>query len=124
MSDESNERSGVSRRDLLRRGAIAGGAIVWAVPVVESFGETRAYAAGSQLFSCCYCFHKADKHGCDKSGVCNTGSGSPQSATACDQFCQSLKFKAGHYRFGAPSPVQYACSPALTPWMACGCFQK
>ena len=36
MSEETTE--GVSRRNVLKKGAIAGGALVWATPVVQSFG--------------------------------------------------------------------------------------
>jgi hypothetical protein len=35
----------VSRRDALKRGAILGGTLVWATPVVQSIGITKAYAA-------------------------------------------------------------------------------
>jgi hypothetical protein len=35
---------GMSRRTLIRRTAIAGGAVVWATPVVQSLGEGKAYA--------------------------------------------------------------------------------
>src|SRR5206468_13009371 len=44
---------GLSRRELLRRGAIAGGTLVWAAPVLRSL-NTPAYAAGLTPFhSCC-----------------------------------------------------------------------
>jgi hypothetical protein len=35
----------VSRRDALKRGAILGGTLVWAAPVVQTIGMTKAYAA-------------------------------------------------------------------------------
>lgn len=37
---------GLTRRDMLRRGAVVGGALVWTVPVVQSVAPS-AYAAGS-----------------------------------------------------------------------------
>jgi hypothetical protein len=37
---------GVSRRDALKKGAAVGGALLWATPVVQTIGMTRAYAAG------------------------------------------------------------------------------
>lgn len=40
---ESQEQ-GISRRDLLKRGAALGGAVVWATPVVQTLGMGRAYA--------------------------------------------------------------------------------
>jgi len=34
----------ITRRDILKKGAIAGGVLVWAVPVVETLDMTAAYA--------------------------------------------------------------------------------
>lgn len=39
-----NESQGITRRDLLRRGAALGGAVVWATPVVQTLGMGRAFA--------------------------------------------------------------------------------
>jgi hypothetical protein len=39
---ESN--SGITRRDVLKRGAVAGGAVLWAVPVVQVIGRTASHA--------------------------------------------------------------------------------
>lgn len=46
MSDENESArgSGISRREALRRGAIVGGAVVWASPVVQTIGMHKAYA--------------------------------------------------------------------------------
>jgi hypothetical protein len=41
------ERSGPNRRDVLRRGAILGGAMVWTVPVVQTFGGAAFAATGT-----------------------------------------------------------------------------
>ena len=35
---------GISRRTVIRRGAIAGGALLWVTPVVQSMGSSSAYA--------------------------------------------------------------------------------
>jgi hypothetical protein len=35
---------GITRRDLLRRGAVLGGAVVWTTPVVQTLGMGRAFA--------------------------------------------------------------------------------
>ncbi|HJQ91899.1 MAG TPA: hypothetical protein VJ950_09340 [Acidimicrobiia bacterium] len=35
---------GITRRDLLRRGAVLGGAVIWATPVVQTLGMGRAFA--------------------------------------------------------------------------------
>jgi hypothetical protein len=39
-----NESQGISRRDLLKRGAALGGAVMWATPVVQTLGMGRAFA--------------------------------------------------------------------------------
>lgn len=46
-------RNSMSRRDLLRRGAIVGG-LVWAAPVIQSL-RTPAYALSPGIQSCCVC---------------------------------------------------------------------
>ncbi len=42
MGEETNQ--GITRRDLLRRGAVLGGAVVWTTPVVQTLGMGRAFA--------------------------------------------------------------------------------
>jgi hypothetical protein len=44
---------GISRRDLLRRGALVGGTLLWAAPVIQSLAAP-AYAA-TPVASCCEC---------------------------------------------------------------------
>lgn len=52
---DSEARRGISRRDLLKRGAIVGGTLLWAAPVVESLAAP-AFASTSPVFqSCCEC---------------------------------------------------------------------
>lgn len=50
-TDEGQRRRGLSRRDVIKRGAIAGAAVAWAVPVVEAIGSPGAFAAGSPVVS-------------------------------------------------------------------------
>ena len=49
---------GISRRDMIRRGAIVGGALVWAVPAIQSVGMKAASAYGPSPGTCsaCYCY--------------------------------------------------------------------
>ncbi len=42
MGEEVSQ--GITRRDLLRRGAVLGGAVVWTTPVVQTLGMGRAFA--------------------------------------------------------------------------------
>jgi len=44
--DQIQEGSGFSRRTMLKRSAVVGGAVIWATPVIQSLA-TPAYAAGS-----------------------------------------------------------------------------
>lgn len=51
-----NSELGVSRRDLIRRGAIVGGTLLWAAPVIQSINAGVARAAGaSNACATCYC---------------------------------------------------------------------
>lgn len=55
--DDSVQRgSGISRRDLLRRGAVVGGTLLWATPVIQSI-TTPAYAqeVTPACHTCCCC---------------------------------------------------------------------
>lgn len=47
---------GVSRRDLLRRGAVVGGTLLWTVPVISTISRAHEKPAGSPAFVCCECY--------------------------------------------------------------------
>ncbi len=42
--DVKKERTGITRRDALKRGAVVGGAVIWASPVVQTIGMRDAWA--------------------------------------------------------------------------------
>lgn len=46
MDENDTGQSGLDRRQLLKRGAVIGGTMVWATPVVQSFAAP-VYAVGS-----------------------------------------------------------------------------
>src|SRR2546423_14194393 len=52
--------TGISRRTMIRRSAIAGGALLWATPVVQTLGNDSAYAwfRGSNNPGGCLCDEK------------------------------------------------------------------
>lgn len=52
--DTFKSELGISRRDLLRRGAIAGGTLLWAAPIISSL-RTPAFAQTRFACSCCEC---------------------------------------------------------------------
>ena len=43
-SDSTGSSGSMSRRDVLRRGAVVGGALVWTVPVVQAVSMQAAHA--------------------------------------------------------------------------------
>lgn len=51
--DQQPTQTGVSRRDLLKRGAALGGAIVWMTPVVQTVGMSPALAQTVSEGNCC-----------------------------------------------------------------------
>jgi hypothetical protein len=64
--DEGNLKSnlGISRRDLLKRGAVVGGTVLWATPAIQTLGS-KAFAQGGvpgtkDAHGCCFCFSSAN----------------------------------------------------------------
>lgn len=57
---DRGDEGGMTRRTLIRRSAIAGGALLWATPVVQTLGHSSAYAnfRGSQDPGGCICSEK------------------------------------------------------------------
>ena len=56
--DGMRREFGLTRRDLIRRGAIVGGTLLWATPVIQSIRAPEAFAAGSAggvIHGCCRC---------------------------------------------------------------------
>ena len=55
-----NDETGMTRRDLMRRGAIVGGTLLWVAPAIQSV-SSKAYAAvqGPSPGTCaaCYCWN-------------------------------------------------------------------
>jgi len=57
-----NDESGMTRRDMLRRGAIVGGTLLWVAPAIQSmapraFAQTDGEALGSTRCAACYCWN-------------------------------------------------------------------
>jgi hypothetical protein len=49
--------TGISRRELLKRGAVVGGTMVWAVPVLQSLAPPAFAQATPRPCGCCYCWN-------------------------------------------------------------------
>jgi hypothetical protein len=54
MPDSEERRTRLTRRDVLRRGALVGGGLLWAAPVIQSI-RTPAYAGSPDYEACCQC---------------------------------------------------------------------
>lgn len=111
MSDEQPKRAqvrnrvGISRRDLLRRGAVVGGTALWTVPVIASL--TRAHVRpGSPAFVCCECHAPVPQVPPGPPEIppraCTTTVDNP---TACQQFCEGQGYKRSKFH-QSPQPIQ------------------
>jgi len=85
-SDKFRSELGMTRRDLLRRGAIVGGSLLWAAPVIQSI-RTPANAAISRegsapAHSCCQCNERNTSNNaiCEKDGI---------TESQCVDFCST-----------------------------------
>jgi hypothetical protein len=84
-----NSEAGMTRRDLMRRGAIVGGTLLWAAPAIQSL-STKAYAqtvGRSGECATCYCSFtrgaRLVRDECNVDGV----SGIYESDATCAAFC-------------------------------------
>ncbi len=117
-----HSETGLTRRDLLRRGAIVGGSLVWIAPAIQSFGA-RAYASqGPSPGTCaaCYCFtldsgNLLVKDFCDDNGV----NGFKLNADSCENWCKHQSgFDSSTGAPGGPYADSQYCSGA-----SCVCDQ-
>jgi hypothetical protein len=97
----------ISRRGLIKAGAIVGGT-VWVAPVIDSF-VSRATAA-SEAHYCCCCTDPtngtAQPYQCESDGI-------PTSVSACISYCKSINGTNG----SAAGYQKYQwCGPAPTGW--------
>ncbi len=53
MGDDITTHDGVTRREALKKGARLGGALVWAIPVVQTVGMSSAMAQTVSEGNCC-----------------------------------------------------------------------
>lgn len=84
-----NSELGMSRRDLLRRGAIVGGTLLWVAPAIQSVGAKAAWARGtSGQCGTCYCSWSRNGNfvldACFNDGI----TGITASAESCENFCR------------------------------------
>lgn len=85
------QEHGVTRRDAIRRGAIVGGTVLWATPIVQSL-TPAAHAQAATRCGCCYCWDGDRNDPTDDLCNDNGQSGSRADATACATFCSNEGF--------------------------------
>jgi hypothetical protein len=61
---EAEQRSGLSRREMLRRAGIVGGTLLWAVPAVQSLTPPAYAHVSPGDFYCCQCRHDENRVRC------------------------------------------------------------
>jgi hypothetical protein len=92
---------GMTRRDLLRRGIIVGGSLVWTVPVIQSLTKDSSAQTGSPQFFCCFCTLNLNRRIDPK---CFTGPNAPQTAAQCAARCRRLGYRRSQFVSG-PNPI-------------------
>ena len=110
-----NRELGLNRRDLIRRGAVVGGTLLWVTPVVQSIGpaamaQTRRSPGAC---ACCYCYNGpidapivgagGARDECSDNGVV----GFRMNADECENYC---KHTGGAGAPGGPFENSQYCS--------------
>lgn len=95
---------GISRRDLIRRGAVVGGTLLWAAPVIKTLSGTalaHEVKKGTPNFFCCWCKFKKKPKGGPK-GQCVSATTKAQ----CDSICRGSPYNATKGEFhSSPNPI-------------------
>lgn len=106
---------GMSRRDLLRRSAVVGGALLWAAPAIQTVGMKAAAAYGPSpgLCAACYCYD-LDQNGIvtANEGNFNGVVGNRFTADDCENWCKWQAQFATNGAAGGPYQKHYYCSGA------------
>jgi len=96
--EEMRRRIGISRRELIRRGAIVGGTLAWTVPVIRSLSQ--AHPRGSPVFFCCFC-RKPRQGPHTGQGLCIDG---PTHPSECAEACHEAGWTSPEFHSG-PTPI-------------------
>lgn len=111
---------GLTRRDLLRRGAVVGGTLLWAAPAVQSITQP-AFAGvqnGTVRHACCWCTNPGPGQQFPAEAHCNGLGGGPanplNSDADCAAYCTAHNY--GTHEFHS-STTAFVCGPSV------GCIQ-
>lgn len=107
--------SNISRRELIRRGAVVGGTLVWAAPLVQTLTPAAHAQVTPGPCGCCYCWN-GDKQNPSPNARgfrdlvtdngCTGPLGSPE---ACAAFCSGDAFGQGPFQFSEQCCGTAAC---------------
>jgi hypothetical protein len=99
-----HDESGITRRDLMRRGAVVGGTLLWVAPAIQSIGA-KAYAQeqGPSPGRCaaCFCFDPINPR-TTAPNLCNDDgqTGTRVSDVACAAFCATEGYRQSDWCSG------------------------
>jgi len=80
--------STLDRRELIRKGALVGGGLVWGVPLIKTLHVDAAQGSQPQLNTCCTCQCIDSNTGALVWEECKKGlDGNASCATFCSTFC-------------------------------------
>ena len=110
---------GVSRRDLLRRGAVVGGTLLWVAPAIQSLSPAAsAQAQGPTPGRCaaCYCWTGREDKSRIRADECSDDGpvGIRESAEACAAYCDGQGYEFSEYCSGTTSCVCSTRNDGLT----------
>jgi hypothetical protein len=108
---EGAVRQGISRRDLLRRGAVVGG-VLWAAPVIQSL-RSPAFAASPVTSTCCLCVKQP--------GKAQACAFDDFTCASCTAFCVSDLTTVAEFRRGTGCTC--VCANARCTRKKCGLIQ-
>ena len=113
-----NSELGVTRRDLIRRGAIVGGTLLWVAPAIQSmapkaFAQTDGEAPGSPRCAACYCWSGPKPNPTKNRGFDGDlgSSGGLNDQPDCVAFCRHMgAYSGGGGATGGPYTTGQFCS--------------
>jgi hypothetical protein len=93
----------MTRRQLLRRGVIVGGTLIWTIPVLNSL-TPQSFAATSSpaSFTCCLCQRRKKPRGF-KYECIDPPAPQPKTAAACADACKARGYPNSQF-FSGPNP--------------------
>jgi hypothetical protein len=108
MSDHPTiqRRLGITRRDLIRRGAVVGGTLLWTVPVVASISRAHVGAPHSPATGCCEC--TKPKNSSMPSPFCPGPQSQTDTPSKCAKACKQAGYTSSQYHT-APGYDSISC---------------